>query len=562
MARHGAVAHYSASPRAIPAGACRTAWRLGARPTSLALVGLGLANLAGALALDPSGAGGARAGLEALHANFTPFAWALIVWAAANTRPGARPVESAAALTLLGFGALTLAGIVAFAHQFALAPAHAAPLEPMRYLHGVLLNIGWPTAQLATLLAASGALTRKRWVGVAVATTAALALNLLCEHPLLAVGAPVGVRSDMNGYGPALPAHLAAGGGWTGCAVLMLVAAEWRHGRRPSPGMGAAAWLAFCAAALAAAWLLNDHARRATLNTVATPAPAWPAYRRGELLVEFDPHAHRIRSRGVLILANTGGASVPVLHLGLRQGTEVRRLAMTGELTSTAPLRRSYRLNRPLEPKETLKIAFDFSWADAETILANGASACLADLVPLPGGAAATGPRTTTAPCPQSLAEWHGASIPALRLRIGTAIDQIAIAPGEPTGAWKENGQAFFEYTPAGTVPLSATVHSGRYATADTAWRGVTIHAHHHPAHAHLAARMLAHGAAALAASAAPQTGRWLHVVEVPDHTPLHRPPTLLGFPRRVPTPPPTTPTTGVLRYSEHAPMAVSKVAG
>ena len=217
--------------------------------------------------------------------------------------------------------------------------------------------------------------------------------------------------------------------------------------------------------------------------------------------------------------------------------------------------------DRPAADSETLKIAFDFSWADAETILANGASACLPDLDPLPGGAAATGPRTAIAPCPKPLAESHGAPIPALRLRLGTAIDQIAIAPGEPTGAWKENGQAFFEYTPADAVPLSATVHSGRYATADTTWRGVAIRAHHHPAHAHLAARMLAHGTAALAASAAPQTGRWLHVVEVPDYTPLHRPPALLGFPRRVPTPPPTTPATGVLRYSEHAPMAVSKVA-
>lgn len=543
----------------------RAAWRLGATPTFLVLVGLGLANLLGGVVLAPSGTGAGRAVLECLHANFTPFVWAAMVWAAANTRAEAPPFECAAALALLGLGALTLGGLVALGHQLATAPADSTLLEPVGFLRGVYFNLGWPTVQLAALLAASRALHRNRWVGVATATVAALALNLLCSHPLLTVGAPVSVWSALNGYGPALPAHLAAGALWSGAAVLLLIAAEWHRGRHLSRGLAAAAWLAFCASGLAAAWLLNERDRTATPSAVRTPDPASvaqapPVYTRGELTVEFAPHIHRVRSRGALILANRGSASVPVLHFGLRPGTAVRRLALTGELVSATPILRSYRLNRPLEPKETLKIAFDFSWADPDTILANGASACLADLVPLPGGTA-PGPRTSIDPCPRRFEALHTPHSLALRLRIGTAVDQIAIAPGEPTSAWKENGRAFFEYTPNGRVSLAATVHSGRYAIANENWRGVAIRAYHHPAHAHLAPRMLAHGASALATTAdaasetrdAPRARRWLHVVEVPDYTPLVRPPALLGLTwhTRAP-PPPVAPKTGVLRYSEH----------
>ena len=514
------------------------------RPACLALLALGIGNLLGGLALGLAEAPTTRTTLEAVHANFAPLCWAMIVWAAASVIPkGTPPSQAAAALGLAGLGGLTLAGFAAVGYQYV---SGDVPVEPALYLHGVYFNLGWPTLQFAALLACARVACGRPWIGVCLAAAGSMASRFVFELPLLRFGAPVGVWSDMNGYGATLPAHLAAGLYWTGCCVLLLVSAQWRHRGKPPRNAGATAWLAAATCAVAATWLLGQSAGASPSATgiaveESSAHEPQPVYTRAALVVEFDPDAHSVRSRGAVVVANRHDEWIPTLRFTVRPGMSFARLALTGELVSETPTGRSYRLNRPLEPGETLKIAFDMTWTAPATVLANGAAIRLAALVPR----FADGPHgNATTPIP-------------LTIRVGTSLAQTAIGPGTSTGEWKENGRRFFEYRSPTPVPLSATVHTARYATVTENWQGVAIQAHHHPGHADRAVRMLADARRQLATKAGSRyPHRWLHIVEVPDYNPAARTPSVLALSWRKPTPQRglSDPPTGIRTYSEHDP--------
>lgn len=507
----------------------------------LALLALGLANLLGGLALGAGAAASTRTMLEAVHANFAPFGWAMLLCAcAAVGRPGRGPFATAGALCGVALGGLTIAGLLCVCYQ----AARGAVIEPALYLHGLYFNLAWPALHLAALGACAQTLARRPWLGVAIAAALHLGLNAF-DHPLLAFGAPVSPWSEMNGYGPFLWPHLIAGIYWTAWTALLLIGAEcWRR-RRASRNLFVAAWVAAVLCALSGAWTVRNTPPEPTPARPAPATGAQPTYTRLDLEVEFEPGRHRIRSRGAAVVANQHNAAIPVLRFAFDAGVTVHRLRLTGErLENSHPRHRSYRLNRPLAPKETLKITFDTERTDhpfdrRQRLLANGASAALADLVPPLGSA------TDVAV--------------ALRIRVGTSLDQIAIAPGRPTGQWSENGRRFFAFEADAPVRLLARVRSGRYAIARAAWRGVAINVYHHPAHARrvpsvvrLAERKLSGWAADGAYS-----HNWLHLVEAPDYRTIARPPSLLAFGwSGAPSAAADFPRlpTGTWAYSEHRP--------
>lgn len=511
-------------------------------PACLALFVIGLANLLGGLALGAGAAASTRTMLEALHANFGPFGWAMLLCAcAAVGRPARGPVAAAGALCGVALGGLTIAGLLCVCNQ----AARGAVIEPALYLHGLYFNLAWPALHLAGLGACAQTLAHRPWLGVAIAAALHLGLNVAFDHPLLAFGAPVSPWSEMNGYGPFLWPHLIAGIYWTAWTALLLIGAECWCRKRSSRNLVVAAWVAAMLCALSGAWTVR--------NTPAEPTPArptpatgaQPTYTRLDLNVEFEPGRHRIRSRGAAVVANRHNAAIPVLHFVFNTGVTVHRLRLTGErLENSHPQHRSYRLNRPLAPKETLKITFDVERADhpfdrRQRLLANGASAALADLVP-PLGAVA-----------------HSAV--ALRIRLGTSLDQVTVAPGLPTGQWSENGRRFFAFEADAPVPLLARVHSGRYATARAAWRGVAIDVYHHPAHAGRVPGVVRLAERKLSGWTADGTypHRRLRMVETPNYEPIARPPSLLALGWSGASSPakdvPRLPT-GVWAYSEHPP--------
>ena len=506
------------------------------------LLALGLANLLGGLALGTGEAASTRTMLEAVHANFVPFGWALLICAsAALARPDRGPFAAAGALCVVALGGLTIAGLVCVCYQ----AAGGAPIDPALYLHGLYFNLGWPALHLAALGACVQTVLRRPWLAAATVAAAHLGLNIAFDHPLLAFGAPVRPWSAMNGYGPYFWPHVVAGVFWSAGSALLLIGAECRRRKRASRNALAAAWVAAVVSGLSGAWTVRNAPPG---STAATPTPAaepQPTYTRLNLEVEFDARRQRIHSRGAAVVVNQHDVAIPVLRFAFDSGVTLHHLRLTGEpLAADHPQHRSYRLNRPLAPKETLKITFDlerFHHPFDHRQRVNGASAALADLIPPLGPAAS--------------------ATVALRVRVGTGLHHTAVAPGRQTGAWSENGQRLFAFAADAPVRLSARVHSGRYAHARATWEGVAITVYHHPAHAwrvpritRLAERTLARW---MADGAYPH--RWLHLVEAPDYRPVAQPPSFLTCGWRgasaaaadVPRLP-----TGVWAYSEHSPSA------
>ena len=504
------------------------------------LLAFGLANLLGGLALGAGDAPSTRIMLEAIHANFAPFGYAMILCASAALAQLRRGLfATAGALCVVALGGLTAAGLLCVCYQ----AARGTVIEPTHYLHGLYFNLAWPALHLAALSACAQAITRRPWMAAAATAALFAGTNLAFDHPLLAFGAPVSPWSNMNGYGPHFAPHLVAGIFWTAAMIVLLLAIECWRGKRLTRHSLPGIWVATVICVLAGAWTLRNTAPDKP-PTPHPPAPGpHPTYTRLDLEVDIDARQHRIRSRGAAVLANHHNVAIPVLRFAFDERVTVHRLRLTGERTETSPPHHhSYRLNRPLAPKETLKITFDIERTEhpfdpRQQILANGASAALTDLIP--PLSAATNARV------------------ALRVRIATSLEQIAIAPGRLTGEWAENGRRFFAYEAAAPTPLQAHIHSGRYATRAMR-QGVAIHIHHHPAHGrrvpdltHLVDRELAD---ALAEGDHPP--RILRLVETPDYRPIARPPSPLALGWRDATstmdiPPPSS---GVWAYSERLP--------
>ena len=495
----------------------RSRWATGRGATlaCVALLALGLANLLGGLALGAGAAPSTRVMLEAIHANFAPFGYAMILCAsAALARARRGPFATAGALCGVALGGLTAAGLLGVCYQ----AARGAAIEPLHYLHGLYFNLAWPALHLAGLSAGAQAVSRRPWTGAAVTAALFGGANLAFGHPLLAFGAPVSPWSNMNGYGPHFAPHLVVGIFWTAALAALLMVIECVRRKRVAGHSLSAIWVAAVVCLLAAAWTV----RNTPPSPPATPHPPapgpQPAYTRLDLQVAFDTGHHRIRSRGAAVLANHGDVAIPALRFAFDEGATVHRLRLTGEKVETNhPHHQSYRLNRPLAPKETLKVTFDIERAEhpfdrRQRILANGASAALAELIP--PLALDTNPPV------------------ALRVRVATSLEQVAVAPGRLAGQWAENGRRFFAYEADAPTSLRERVCSGRYATSHAVRQGVAIHIHHHPAHTGRVPGLMRRAERQISRAVA--DGRYphrvLHLVEAPEYRPVARPPSLLAF--------------------------------
>ena len=461
----------------------------------------GLGQLLGRLLFGlPEGSPATRVLLDAIRVDFLPAA-ALLMLLCMTRRPAVGGVRLAArtlSATLVALACLGAAALAAIGFQ--LARGHAE-LQPALYAHGLLFNLGWPLLHLAALAAclhaAAGA-----WPAMLGASALFVGARLAFEHPLLRFGAPVGPWSNMNGYGPFLAEHVAAGFFWTAVGALLLIAA---HVLRPPRGrirerctrqVGAAAWTAFVLAAAFAAWLVNHQPPGAVAARAAADAPQ-PTYARFDLQVELFPEARELTCRGVAIVVNPHAVAIPSIRFAFPQPMALVSLSLTGAQEAQGERSATYRLNRPLEPAETLRIEFQLDWRREDLprerrgagVLANGTFVTIGQIVP------AVGPREDAAPA-------------LLRVRIGTALDQTAVAPGALTRRWKENLRSYFEYEAEGVFALDAPVFSGRYAMTR---RGEDPEIYAHPPHLER-----------LAAIAQRRSGkaatRW---VEVPDYHPI-----------------------------------------
>ena len=516
----------------------RLAWRSRA---SWIFLGLGLANLLAGLALGVGHWVPTFALLDVVYANF-----GVAVWAAVIAQSGPPPlaaggiglVTKTTALALVGAAMLTVAGLACIVVQ--LRHGHW-PLDLGLYVEGLYANFGWSTLHLAMLAVAVRALVGRNWPAMLATTAVWMGSNLGFEHLLARFGAPIGPPSDMNGYGPFLYPRIAAGIHWTGLCIVLLAAGHWIGGRRASttarppslhPNAFALVWAGAVAWIVSGGWIFHQvHVVSASQAPVAwsemaaeepsrVPDRPQPEYARLDLAVDIRPTERRLTSRGFAIAVNRLEVAIPELHFTLPRASTLNTLSLTGELVEKGPQYRRYRLNRPLEPGETLKIEFDLAWTrdpfdspgEALRLLANGTTASSAELVP----AIASGPANRS---------FHAASPVVFRALVSTSPDQVVVAPGALVGEWRENARRFFDYRAERPIPLFATIHSGRYAVARESWNDIAIEIFHHPPHHRLVARMIDAAKATLEgwSESSPYPYDHLRMVEIPDHRPLRR---------------------------------------
>ena len=508
--------------RALERGA-RLAWRALRRTlrrwplplllaTAFANLGLGLAHTEPLLLTT-------RIAADVVYANFGFLLGAALLCASAALgagRSAAGLVARAGALVVVAWTALGLAAAMAALAQ---AWRGEAPVDVVALCLGVFPGLGLHFAHLIALAVFMQAL-RPGWAGAA-ATAGVYALALLpahvgLEHPLLRFGAPLVPWSNMAGFGPFLSGWVAATIVWTALAVLLLVAAHLIARRRPTRRMAEVAWTAAVFGVVAAGWLLatdNEVPAAAPHPPPSSPTSPGARYARLALELEIYPHQRRLAVDGVAVLAHVGEEPVPELLLALPRGLALDDVQITGERVPNAPRIQRFRLNRPLEPGETLRLAFTGHLlvpplprlAAPPRLLANGTNVRLADVVPAIG----SGP-------PQAL----------LQLRVGTSLEQMVVAPGKLVGSWKEEGRSYYEHQTAQPVSLALGVYSGRYVRHDDPEAGIV--AYLHPPHAAVGGVWSNHTRGATPdPTRSPRT-----IVEVPDFRRAFAAPRFAALPR------------------------------
>ena len=471
--------------------------------------------------------------LDVVSSHFALAVWIVVVHASGCPAPivtGTELVAKTTALALLAAAMFTASGLATLAVQ--LWSGQGVDLELFGL--GMCAHL-WSALHLAMLAVAMQALVGRRWLGVGATSIVWVGSNLAFEHDLLRFGAPIPPASGMNGFEPFLAPWAALGIYWTSCCILLLAAGRWvalRRGRRDVPRLGpnafAAVWAAGAAWLVGGAWILHGADDAFSTRPAGQPGVGrfttvakvpQPVYSRLDLALDLSPESKRLASRGTTIVRNPLDVPIPDLYFVVPRPLEVNALTVTGDLQGRDGDLWRYRLNRPLEPGETLKVEFDLrgttrGLVDAPggtRLLANGTFLTTADVVPTIG----TG---------GSLALQTAPPI-RFRARIGTSLNQIAVTEGYLVRSWNENTRAYFEYESESPIPPLASIHSARYAIARDARDGIAIEVFHDPAHIDHVPRLFEAGRRALAArrTAVPYPHRILRVVEVPDYRPFRR---------------------------------------
>ena len=243
--------------------------------------------------------------------------------------------------------------------------------------------------------------------------------------------------------------------------------------------VAAAAWVAVVLCGMVGAWTLRNDAdplgrqdrnpqgwaaayERTFGHLAGLPQPR-PS--RIELALDVFPEDQRLRSVGSVVVRNETPVNIPELHLTAPGRSTSITFRVPGEALATQerlPLR-SYRLRRPLEPGETLRLRFGF-----EVDLPHAGAERLAlqpgEFLPHIGYDPsleldnARARRRHALPATDSPPEPSSAEtqlLTHLRTTVSTATQHVAVAPGTLTRQWQEDGRAFYEYVAPAKVALA-----------------------------------------------------------------------------------------------------------
>ncbi len=373
----------------------------------------------------------------------------------------------------------------------------------------------------------------------------AFAPQLGIRHNLLVYGGSPGwTYSDMRGFGPSLGPWLWFKLYWAAWALLLAVAARllWMRGMegglrtrlRLARGRftRSAPWAAAVAAGLVLGLggfifyntnVLNDYAsafarkersaeyERRYARYANVPQPRLTG---AMLRVEIHPDRRTAEIRGTYLLVNHSGRAIDSIHVATVPGVE------TGAMSFDRPARRVvqdddhghriYALAQPLRPGDSLRLGFRVkaeprgfrNGGAASSVVANGTWFTNEDFLPAigyqrrrelfaPGERRAHGlPRRPVLPTladAQDVTGEEGGGGGAERISVeavvGTAGDQVAVAPGVLRRTWTEGGRRYFHYATDTPIGDEYGFFSARYAVREERRNGVAIQVYHHPGH-------------------------------------------------------------------------------
>ncbi len=361
------------------------------------------------------------------------------------------------------------------------------------------------------------------------------------EHNLYLFSAPNAPYSAMNGWGHFTLPLLAFGSYWLAFTLLLVIvahllfprgaAAGWQERfavarRRFAPGVGAAALAAGLAFVALGGWIfyntnvVNEYRTRDDQEAAQADYEKrfkefatlpQPQVADIDLHVELFPEQRRLESRGTATLVNDTAAPLERLHLSVAPALTVDELAFPGAVLEASDERLGYyqyRLTAPLAPGEAAPLSWTLIWANpgfenagsTTRVVGNGTFVDNTEFMPLPGYDTSRELEDNNVRREYDLPPVQ--RLPALgdpdwldinqfqvnrrsgfRATIGTAPDQIAVAPGYLQREWREGERRYFEYAMDAPIWPFVSIVSARYEVARDDWNGVALEVFHHPTH-------------------------------------------------------------------------------
>ncbi|MDF1505539.1 hypothetical protein [Roseisolibacter sp. H3M3-2] len=356
------------------------------------------------------------------------------------------------------------------------------------------------------------------------------------RHQLLTYGGDPGWSySDMRGFGPFLGPVLWLKAYWGAWAVLLAVASRvlWARGtergdvarlrlarRRLTPRVaGASAAPAAATVGLGGFVFYNTnvlHAYRAEGEAEArrvayerayarhadAPRPALAATR---VRVELFPAEGAAELRGTHLLVNRTGAPLGAVHVATAWEVATDSLALdrpATRLVDDAALgHHAWTLATPLAPGDSVRLSFvvrhrprGFTNAGPDASVAPGGTFLTSAWLPRVGYEPAREladaaerrlrglPPRVERPTPDDV---RGARV-MVEAEVGTAADELAVAPGALRRRWTAGGRAYHAYATDAPIRDDWAVFSSRYAVREGSWRdsagrAVRLAVLHHP---------------------------------------------------------------------------------
>ncbi len=386
----------------------------------------------------------------------------------------------------------------------------------------------------------------------------AFAPMLGIEHKLLVFGAsPAWSYSDMRGFGASLTPWLVFHAYWVAWAVALAVLARlaWVRGRESNvgarlalararltrPTLITAALAGFAVLGLGAGIfhntnVLNPYQSHGTrLANMAEYERRYARYAdvpqprvtASNMHVEIHPQRRGAEFRGSYRMVNPTMQAIDTVHVATATGAGIHTRNVSFDRPATRVLddavlgHRIYRLATPLQPGESMQLAYDVRFAPQgfgnggadETIVDKHSWISALAFLPAIGYRPVrelreAGDRLTQGlparPLVPRLEDEKarmgqpgdiGIQFEAV---VGTAADQIAIAPGALRRSWRENGRRYFHYASNAPIHDDVQFFSGKYAVRRERCSGVDVEVLHHPTHVHVVDTMARSACAAL----------------------------------------------------------------